>query len=136
MKKRIFSFILAVLMILTFNVGAHAETAVQPRLSYGDEVSPGLTVSSSKYATSTVSIEGISGVTTRIEATMTLQKKGLFRWSDVTSWTFSTTNSSINYTKTYGPVDNGTYRVYVTCKLYSGSESETVPQTSATVKVS
>ncbi len=34
MKKRILSLILAVLMLFTFNIGANAETAVQPRYSY------------------------------------------------------------------------------------------------------
>ena len=85
MKKRIFSLVMAVLMLLTFNISANAQSCMQPRYSYTVSVTPRLSITSSQ-ANCSVIITGESEVT-KIKVKIILQKKGLLKWNNVTIWT-------------------------------------------------
>lgn len=133
MKKRIFGLVLAVIMMLTFNIVASAETTVQPRYNYTTLNSASLSVTSLQAACS-AKVNGTSQVT-KIEMEMILQKKGLFGWNKVTSWSTVVNGRICSLEKNYGPVDSGTYRVYVEATVYVGTASEKVTATSSQVKV-
>lgn len=134
MKKRIFSLVLAVLMLFTFNMCASAETAVQPRYSYTNYVKGELNISNLQ-AKCIGSVDGADNVTC-IKMKVTLQKKQLLWWDDVTSWQYDVNDSVVSRSYNYGPVDSGTYRVHVEATVYVGTASETVSDTSSSLKVS
>lgn len=134
MKKRIFSVVLAVLMMFTFNIGAIAQTPVQPRYNYATSVNAGLEIKS-QQANCSATVEGLSGVTTRIKTKITLQKKGLFSWSNETSWTVDVYDDYSSNSYHYGPLDSDTYRVKVEATVYAGSSSETITTYSSQVKI-
>ncbi len=133
MKKRIFSLVMAVLMLLTFNISTYAESAVQPRYDYTVSVTPTLSITNAQARCSVV-ITGNTNVT-KIKVKITLQQKGLLKWNDITSWTDEVNNTRLSTSYHYGPVDSGKYRVKVEATVYAGSSSETISATSSTVTV-
>jgi hypothetical protein len=134
MKKRIFSLVMAVLMLFLFNFSTYAETSVQPRYSYTASISAGLTINS-QQAQCTSNVVGYHGTTTRIKTKIILQKKGLFSWSSVTSWSSDVYDYVASYGYHYGPLSGGTYRVKVEATVYAGSASETITSYSSQVKI-
>ena len=134
MKKRVFSLLMAVLMLVLFNFSTYAQSAVQPRYSYTSSVAPGLTIKS-QQATCLADVEGYSGVTTRIKTKIILQKKGLLSWSNVTSWSDDVYDDNSFNSYRYGPLSGGTYRVKVEATVYAGSASESITSYSSQVKI-
>lgn len=134
MKKRIFSLVMAVLMLFLFNFSTYAETSVQPRYSYTASISAGLTINS-QQARCSADIQGYSGTTTRIKVKIILQKKGLLSWSSVTSWSSDVYDDYYYNSYHYGPLSGGTYRVKVEATVYAGSASETITSYSSQVKI-
>lgn len=134
MKKRILSLVMAVLMLVLFNFSTYAQSAVQPRYSYAYSVNAGLIISG-QQAQSTANIVGYHGTTTRIKTKITLQKKGLLSWSNVTSWSDDVYDYVASYGYHYGPLSSGTYRVKVEATVYAGSASETITDYSSQVKI-
>ena len=63
--------------------------------------------------------------TTKIVITMTLQKKTLFWWSKVETWTGTYNDFVAELYKTKS-IENGTYRIKTKFVVYSGSDSETI----------
>jgi len=95
-----------------------------------------LSIPSSGTATAYASLQGYQGITTKVEITMTLQKKGgLFNlfWNDVTTWSQSFNSHSGTLSKQHN-VSSGTYRVKAIYKAYSGNNSETNTSYSGEVK--
>ena len=133
MKKRIFSMIMAALMLFTFNIGAYAEGTVQPRYNYTVSVTPSLSITSSQAKCSVV-ITGNTNVT-RIKVKIILQEKGLLNWNNITTWTDEVNSNRLSTSYHYGPVDSGKYRVKVEATVYAGTSSESVSATSSTVTV-
>ncbi|MBR2043866.1 MAG: hypothetical protein IJ946_05955 [Clostridia bacterium] len=133
MKKRIFSMVMAVLMLFTFNIGAYAESTVQPRYSYTNSVLARLSVES-QQAVCTGIIDCNSSVT-KVTVKIILQKKGVFKWNNVTTWTDEVNGDNYSRSYRYGPVDSGKYRVKVEATVYAGTASENVSATSSTVTV-
>ena len=133
MKKRIFSLVLAVLMLFSFNMGARAESMVQPRYNYAISVTPGLSVSSAQANCSAV-VTGVTEVT-KIKVKIILQEKGLLKWNNVTTWNDEANSTRFSANYHYGPVDSGKYRVKVEVTMYVGTASETISATSSTVTV-
>lgn len=76
-------------------------------------------------ATCASSVAGKSSCT-RIEATQKLQKKTLWWWSDVQTWTASVNSNYLSMTNYGTASSSGTYRVRVEATVYSGSNSENV----------
>ena len=140
MKKIISLLTTVVLLITTMTTGLCAQAAVENGES---EIMPCYTyVSDHKAilklngttATCQSYVNGYSS-TTKITMKMTLQKKTVLWWSEVTSWstTVNGTTAALNKTKS---LDSGTYRIKMTATVYSGSNSEEVTTYSAQVKVS
>ena len=91
------------------------------------------------YTSSVISTLGFSGSTatcqstvtgngycTRIVGTQKLQKKVLWWWSDVSTWSKSVDGKILTMTNNTTVTDSGTYRVRVEATVYSGSNSEAV----------
>ena len=133
MKKKILSLVMAMLMLISFNIGAHAEGMVQPRYNYAISVTPGLSVSSAQANCSAV-VTGVTEVT-KIKVKIILQEKGLLKWNNVTTWNDEANSNCFSTNYHYGPIDSGKYRVKVEVTIYVGTASETVSATSTTVTV-
>lgn len=69
-------------------------------------------------------VNGKSSVN-KIEMEMTLQKKTLFWWSKVETWTLTEYSSTATMEKSKA-IDSGTYRVEVKATVYNVSSKETV----------
>lgn len=123
MTKRIFSILLAVIIFTMIPLGVSAEAAVQPRYTYTAVHSAALVIKDD-VATVEGYVDGYSSVTS-IRLTLTLQKKVLWWWSDVTEWGKTVQDNYASMSKTES-VGGGTYRVKLVATVYSGSASETV----------
>ena len=108
MSKRIITVILCLSILFSFCCIANA-AGVQPRYSYCSSVKTQLSVYNGN-ANCVSSCIGYSSLTRSISIDMTLQKKVLWWWDDVTSWnaTYSGEYASMSRTESVG---GGTYRV-------------------------
>jgi hypothetical protein len=86
-----------------------------------------LAISNSGVATAVANLNGRPGVTTRVEITMTLQRRGFLglTWSDVNTWsqTFNSHNGTLSRTHNAG---SGTYRLRAVYVVSGGGSSETI----------
>ena len=132
MFKKILAMVMCLVLMCGTGLIANAETIenqVQTRYSYTSKISCSLNNSSGK-ALCVGNVLGYNGTTTKIEMTMTLQKK-LVVWWDVQEWTM-TENSYIAAISKTVAVNSGKHRVELVAVVYSGSNSETVSSTSPT----
>lgn len=143
MSKRIISVILSVILCSFIGLSVQAESAtyldnsrainnsdtIQPYYNYASSVNVTLSNSSGNAKCTTI-VNGYVDTATKIKITMTLQKKTLFWWSEVNSWTTTVSDESAYFTKT-ASVNSGTYRIKAECIVYSGSNSETITQYSS-----
>jgi hypothetical protein len=136
MSRKILSIVLAVLLLFTASVVANAESVeidvientsseetVQPRYDYTSSTWVNLVISNNK-ASCTSRLIGYQS-TTKIVITMTLQKKTLFWWSEVETWT-GTYNDFVGELSKSKSIESGTYRIKTKFVVYSGSDSETI----------
>ena len=115
------------------NVNASTEYVImdtaQPMYLYASNATSTLTINNgTAFCESTLS--GTNDVT-RIEATQYLEKKTLFWWSDVNSWSKTSYSKSLNMSNTEHNVGSGTYRLRTVFKVYSGSNSEEIEKISS-----
>lgn len=130
--KKIISIFMACFALCSVG-GATASAAVPPDNSsivspcylYTDRASSYLTISGDK-ASCKSTIYGISGVTTKIEVTQTLQVKDGLSWRKVTDWSETFDNWYCSYPNSYSPIGSGTYRVKTVAKVYKGTAYETI----------
>ena len=87
---------------------------------------------SNKAATCKSTVRGISGTTTKIVITQTLQKKNGSSWNKYSSWTKTFNSWYAIYSNSKESLSSGTYRVKTTADVYSGSKYETVTAFSKT----
>ena len=135
MKK--ISFVLALCLLLSFgmNVVASAEEyAVTPRYNNVGDIDYVFEIKND-IAYISINVIGYSGVTSRISAKATLEKKaflGLW-WSDVDEWTASSTNATetFEFTKDVG---SGTYRCTFEVTVEGSGGSADVYTNEKTVK--
>lgn len=145
MTKRLVSIMLVIVMLLSFSTFASAEVTpvinredfensgtVQPLYNYTNQCLTNLTKVNGK-ASCVADVTGYNGTTTKIEITMTLQKKTLLWWSTAETWTATYNTFYGTLTKSIS-VDSGTYRVKAVYKVYSGSNSESITSYSSEVK--
>ena len=138
MVKKIISLLLSIVLIFCVSIVASAESPVvtpgtleqiesdvMPCYEYTNTTKTSLSISSSGIATSTTTLTGYSGTTTKIVIKMMLQKKTLLWWSTKETWTTTINNCYGGLSKT-ASVDSGTYRVKVEFTVYSGSNSEEI----------
>ncbi len=139
MKKRIISFALVLVILVSSFGGMFAASAalpegegtVQPMYKYINMTSVGLHIDGTT-ATCTSSIDCYSG-TTKIKTTLTLQKKkNLFSWEDVESWSQIVLAEETSFVKSRTGLASGSYRVKVVFLVYQGTNTETVTDYSLT----
>ena len=141
MKKKMISFIVMMVLLLTSMTGAFAVNAVAETSDGDSEIVP--LYDSASYVHSFLSISsgtanckakinGYSDVT-KIVVTMTLQKKSTLFWSTTTSWTETYYATTAYLYKLYGGLSSGTYRVKSKFVVYTGSSSETITMYSSEV---
>ena len=136
MSRKILSIVLAMLLLFTSSIVASAESintdiienisseeTVQPRYNYTSSTTVNLVISNNK-ANCTSRLIGYQS-TTKIVITMTLEKKTLFWWNDVETWT-GTYNASVAELFKSHSISSGTYRIKTEFVVYSGSKSETI----------
>ena len=82
-------------------------------------------------ATASAGLSGIQGVTTKMTATVQLQKKVNGTWTTVGLWNASTTTNTLSTSRSFS-VSSGTYRVYAMFYAYSRSACEFISATSLT----
>ena len=99
---------------------------------YTDKISGTLSITN-KAATCKSTVRGISGTTTKIVITQTLQKKNESSWTKYGSWTKTFNSWYAIYSNSKESLSSGTYRVKTTADVYSGSKYETVTAFSKTV---
>ena len=142
MCKKIIAMCLALAMLCSMGtMGAMAEQVapaavvedsqeIMPLYNYVTSTNTTLSISGTT-ATCYTKIQGISGTTTLVKITMTLQKKSWFTWNDVETWKLSsnTYKGSLNKNRT---IESGTYRVKAEYTAYSGTASETFTKYSDT----
>ena len=139
MSKKIMALILSVVFIFSAAMVAGAEGAsapvspasssegepgIQPLFDYTNVTTASLQISNGT-AICAASANGYSGITTKIEIKMTLQKKFLLWWNTEETWSKTINDSYGSLTGTTS-VDSGTYRVKVDFTVYSGSKSEEI----------
>lgn len=140
MIKRFISLFLCLILFVTTSVfTAHAENlddgmmSPSPRYSYTDAAVSFLNINNGQ-AVCESRLSGYPNITTKINLSMTLEKKTLLWWSAQQTWTQTTNGYSTSISKSYN-VGSGTYRVKTVCTVFSGSASETVTSYSQEVKV-
>lgn len=137
MLKKIFSVIMSFIILLSCSLTCFAlatkEAEIQPYYTNAETVRTSLSISGGN-ARCTAKLTGVSGKTTKVTITMTLEKKILFWWSEKETWTQTFNSSSGTLSKTYSGADSGTYRVTAEYIAYSSSGSETISDTSTEVK--
>lgn len=140
MFKKISALIMSAILLFSFQFAASAENKtppyteineirIMPLYEYTTSHNTTLNISNN-IADCTTRVTGIPGVTTKIQITMTLQKKTLFWWSKVEEWT-ATVNAPMGQLDKSIAVKSDTYRVKSEITVYSGSNSEKITAYSA-----
>ncbi len=115
----------------TVSAAGVTDNVVTPRYLYTDSMSSNLDITSNT-ATLTSNVTGISGTTTKIVVTQTLQIRDGNQWRKCTSWTKTYYNYRCTFTNKYTVSASGTYRNMTEVKVYSGSNYETIYDYSTT----
>lgn len=123
MTKKLLSIFLAAVILVMVPLSVNAETAVQPRYTYTASHSTTLVIKNN-VATVESCLDGYSTVTS-VKMTLTLQKKVLWWWNDVTEWSDITPNRTLTMSEST-TVGSGTYRAKMVAVVCSGTESETI----------
>lgn len=137
MSKKIISFVLVTLLLLTAHLPASAtylqndsvhkvsiEETVQPMYKYATNVLVSLNISNNT-AQCVSHVTCVQGVT-KIVVKMSLQKKTLLWWSNTEEWNATYNSTPIAHLAKSCGINSGTYRVKVKITVYSGSSSETI----------
>ena len=130
MKKRALSLILSLAVMMSFcSIGASASGS-GAKYSYTDSVTTTLSKSGSNL-TGKVDVQGYMGITTKIEIKQYLEKHFFGSiWLPVDNGSQTTNSYAASYSKNYGTQTSGTYHIYTEVMVYSGSNYETITQTS------
>lgn len=130
--KKIVTVFMACLIFCSAG-GVSASAAVPP--DNGGIVSPCYLYTNQAYSNLSISggvasckstVYGISGTTTKIVVTQTLQKKSGNSWIEVTNWSKTFNSWYCSYPNSYSPISSGTYRVKTVAKVYKGTSYETI----------
>ncbi|MBP3390676.1 MAG: hypothetical protein J6L58_03205, partial [Clostridia bacterium] len=117
------SIFLAALMLVMVPLSVSAETTVQPRYTYTAMHSTTLIINDDVAIVESF-VDGYSTVTS-IKMTLTLQKKVLWWWDDVTEWSDIAPRDSLTMSEST-TIGSGTYRAKLVAVVCSGTESETI----------
>lgn len=123
MTKKFLSIFLAALMLIMVPLSVSAETTVQPRYTYTGSHSTKLVINDNVAIVESY-VSGYSTATS-IKMTVTLQKKVLWWWDDVTEWSNIAPRNYLSISEST-TVGSGTYRAKLVAVVCSGTESETI----------
>lgn len=139
MKERIICIAVSLLTLLVPCVAfanAELDTSVDgvvvDEYSYTSTVSTTLTISNAGVAKPRAVITGIPGTTTKLSATMNLQRYSNGSWQTIQSWSDSSTSNSLTISKSK-TIAHGRYRTHTVFKAYRKSKSERIIKNSGTV---
>lgn len=139
MKKRIICIAVFLLTLLvpcaTFanvELDAPVDEVFEAEYSYTSTVRTTLTINNAGVAKSRAVITGIPGTTTKLSATMNLQKYSNGSWQTVQSWSDSSTSNSLTISKSK-TIAHGKYRTHTVFKAYRNSKSERIIKNSGAV---
>lgn len=125
--KKIMSMLLAVAMALTLSAGVIVSAVdgwtIAPCWSYMNRVEADVNFSGSS-GKATASVERVFGVTTKLEATLTLYKQSGADWIYVDSTSESSTRS-LALTLDFNAESGATYKAVVEVTAYGNGGSET-----------
>lgn len=99
---------------------------------YATTTSTTLSINNGKNAKAKVSITGVPGKTTKLSATMYLQKYSNKSWKTVQKWSESSTLNSLMISR-HRDVTKGKYRVHAVFKAYRNSNVEEIIKNSNTM---
>ena len=102
--------------------------------AYTTTTSASLSISNGKKVKAKVSITGVPGVTTKLVATMHLQRYSNKSWKTVQKWSASTRMNSLMISKQHNAT-KGKYRIHAVFKAYRNSSDEEIVKNSNTVTV-
>lgn len=135
--KKIFSVIMSFIILLSCSLTCFAlatkEAEIQPYYTNVETIRTSLSISGGN-ASCIAKLTGVSGKTTKVTITMTLEKKVLFWWSEQETWTQTFNSYNGTLSKNYSGANSGTYRITAEYIAYSGTNSETITDTSSEVK--
>lgn len=139
MKERIICIAVSLLTLLLPCVAfanAELDTSVDEvvvdEYSYTSTVSTTLTISNAGVAKPRAVITGIPGTTTKLSATMNLQRYSNGSWQTIQSWSDSSTSNSLTISKSK-TIAHGRYRTHTVFIAYRKSKSERIIKNSGTV---
>lgn len=139
MKERIICIAVSLITLLVPCVAfanAELDTSVDEvvvdEYSYTSTVSTTLTISNAGVAKPRAVITGIPGTTTKLSATMNLQRYSNGSWQTIQSWSDSFTSNSLTISKSK-TIAHGRYRTHTVFKAYRKSKSERIIKNSGTV---
>lgn len=139
MKKRIICIAVSLLTLLVpcfafadTELASPVDEVFVDEYSYTSTVSTTLTISNAGVAKPRAVITGLPGTTTKLSATMYLQKYSGGSWQTVQSWSDSSTSNSLSISKSKS-VAHGKYRTHTVFKAYHNSKSEQIVKNSGTV---
>lgn len=131
MKKRIFSLLIALVMIFAFSMTAYAESAqddtIMPdRYNYTNTIYSELSISNNT-ATCNSKVSGNPSLVTKIEITQSLEEQlSNGWWYRHQSWSKTFYDWYAIYTTTGTIPYSGTYHVRTVARVYAGSNYETI----------
>ena len=132
MKERIICIAVSLFTLLVPCVAfadAELDTSVDEVIvdeySYTSTVSTTLTISNAGVAKPRAVITGIPGTTTKLSATMNLQRYSNGSWQTIQSWSDSSTSNSLTISKSK-TISRGKYRTHTVFKAYRKSKSERI----------
>lgn len=102
-----------------------SDGVVMPYYSYTSSLDTLIDITANTAAC-TSKVTGLSGITTKIVVTQTLQIKDGNQWRKCTSWTKTYYNYKCTFTNEYTVSAHGTYRNMTEVKVYSGTDYETI----------
>ena len=110
--------------------------AVEPRLNNGNSCSLGFTITDTGLAILNATYSGISGVTSRVTVTMSIEKKiSSTTWQRIdigtlsNSWVDSSTNVNGAFSHTHQLESTGTYRAVFVIKMFgSGGTADKIEE--------
>lgn len=139
MKKRIICIAVSFLTLLVpcfafadAELDSPVDEVFVDEYSYTSTVSTTLTISNTGVAKPRAVITGLPGTTTKLSATMYLQKYLGGSWQTVQSWSDSSTSNSLTISKSKS-VARGKYRTRAIFKAYHNSKSEQIIKNSGSV---
>ena len=130
MFRKLLSLIIVLMVAALVYIPVFAEDMDSPvdepiiqEYQYISTINTSLNISGGK-ASASVTVDDLNNNTTKIYATMTLQKKSGGSWSNIEKWEKTTYGRTLTLSKTKA-VSKGTYRIKCVIKAYKNSDCET-----------